>query len=751
MTNTIPGETLEYDFGLDFDYAVWTPNTRVDLVNVPWNNDYRDVVKFDNRPALDAYIDSIAPAGLVVTQLSYIKPNEPIRLQIPFNRAIKYNYLRASNPTQPIPDDERRNFYYFILDVRYVAPMTTELVLQLDVFETYIYDVNIGRCYVERGHIGIANEDNFNNYGRDYLTVPEGLDVGGEYQVRMIRNHWIMSSSVWNADNGGPSQPGWNAARYPGYDILVFSTIDLTADPGTVESPNLITASGSSIDRTDQGAEAYVFSALQWKNFLIAWQDKPWVTQGIVSITMIPRVKRYHPGFVYSTDESMGAPANGDPPISIDHSMQNDWRDSIELLSHLSTRYAHLKKFLTFPYTVVEMTTFHGTPVILKPECWNNDDGIIMERSTMVPPNSRVEFTPRFYNSKYNENSDIAEDLWPIEAATPGLDYYDDQKGDDWGEYLDVVTQIANFPTMTIVNNGAIGYLAANTHGITFSRQSADWTQQRALGSNQASYDIQTSQMQTNRDLSEVAKLLNSGMTANQNWLTATQGANNMQAQQWGGAGNGANFGSGYGAVGGGALGILGSIFGGNAAANSITGNEMMLATRNLNVDANTAIGNRQAGMVRDTNSDLAKWAARGDYANAIAGINAKVQDAALIQPTTSGQMAGETINISNGGLQISARWKMIDKASVRVIGEFWLRYGYAIRASIMMPASLKVMSKFTYWKLSETYISSSMVPEGFKQVIRGIFEKGVTVWTTPSDIGYIDWADNTPLPGIRY
>jgi hypothetical protein len=59
------------------------------------------------------------------------------------------------------------------------------------------------------------------------------------------------------------------------------------------------------------------------------------------------------------------------------------------------------------------------------------------------------------------------------------------------------------------------------------------------------------------------------------------------------------------------------------------------------------------------------------------------------------------------------------------------------------------VMSKFTYWKLSETYISSAFMPEAFKQVIRGIFEKGVTVWASPSDIGNIDIADNTPLGGI--
>jgi hypothetical protein len=58
-------------------------------------------------------------------------------------------------------------------------------------------------------------------------------------------------------------------------------------------------------------------------------------------------------------------------------------------------------------------------------------------------------------------------------------------------------------------------------------------------------------------------------------------------------------------------------------------------------------------------------------------------------------------------------------------------------------------MSKFTYWKLSETYISAANMPESFKQTIRGIFEKGVTVWADPTYIGNTDIADNVPLDGI--
>lgn len=122
-----------------------------------------------------------------------------------------------------------------------------------------------------------------------------------------------------------------------------------------------------------------------------------------------------------------------------------------------------------------------------------------------------------------------------------------------------------------------------------------------------------------------------------------------------------------------------------------------------------------------------------------------------MTQPSTSGQFGGDAFNLINNTYGYSLRWKFINPQAMRQIGDYWLRYGYAIHQFITIPTTLKVMSKFTYWKLAETYISQARIPESFKQTIRGIFEKGVTVWSDPDDIGNIDWSDNTPLPGVSY
>lgn len=736
MGTGIYGDPNEYEFGLDFDYSVWTPGTKVDLVNVPFNNDYRDVVKFNSRSDLDAYINSRATAGTTVNQLSYVKPNLPIRLDIPFNRAIKFNYLRASNPVQPITgNDVQKNFYYFILDVRYIAPNTIELVLQLDIWQTYIYDVTFGMCYVERGHVGIANQNAFNSYGRDYLTVPEGLDIGSHLQVIAKRNRWIMTPT--------PHIPS-ATDRYPGFDVLVVSTVDLTADAGTVAAPVLNTATGTTFQGTTQGADFYIFDLDQFSNFLNLMSEKPWVTQGIISVTMIPRFEIYHPDWEYGENPTIGKKATTLYPKSFYYGLFANWRNSSEILNNLPVRYRHLKKFLTSPYLVIEMTTFNGTPIVIQPELWNEADAIVFERATLVPPAQRIDFMPMFYNSKITSVSDM-DDLWP-----DPMEGFEDMVWDDEGEWLDFMTQIANFPTMSIVNNGAISYLASNQHGIAFSHSSADWTQQRALGTAQGQYDIATGAIETMRNLTELGNIGAVAQTGIQNKSLGDQAWIRALGAVGGGAGGGAVFGA-RGAAAGAVSGGAAAITSGLTTGIEMETNNAVTNAANLTRRAETAISAQQGTLMRDTNKSVADWAARGDYANQVAGINAKVQDAKMIQPTTSGQIGGETSNIVNGGLVLSLRWKMIDQASIRRIGDFWLRYGYAVRAAISLPASLHVMSKFTYWKLTETYITSATVPEGMKQGIRGILEKGVTVWVSPSDIGNIDWADNAPLSGVSY
>ena len=722
--NQISDNPGPMNFGHEFNYEQWTPDTTITLCNVPWNNDYRDVWGIESHAELNDYIDSLQSPRVQITNATYAKLNVPVKVGMTLNKARKYNYLRASNGIQPVVSgDEKRDYYYFIVGIREVNPETTELTVQLDVWATWFPEISRIRGYIERGHVGIANEKRMQNFGRDYLTIPEGFDLGTEYQTIAKRYHKAMDDI--NMDIIG-----------------VFSTDPEAAPLGGDGKPNYTTASGSNFQNIPSGAVFYVWNNTgKLQEFLNANKNHPWITQGLLSIMLVPNLSKYYPGFNFSGEISavkgVRAPENKRPE-TFSRTMWVNWRDSDEFKNLIPERYRHLDKLKTFPYMVIEMTTFTATPIMLKPENWSSASASIMERVNLMPPNARVQFAPRFYNVANNAASTVP--VIPVGATDTPLD--------DGGDYWDMFTQITNLPTVPIVNDGAILALANSANSIAFQTTSADWSQQRALAGAQTAYDQATSGMNTSSALGDLSNQNAYAQTMISQELARQTALTSAVSGIGGGAGMGA-FAGPAGAAAGAIGGAIGAASNGMNLGNNLAAQNAMLSQQYANTGATIDTSNQNAGFVRDTNNDLAKFAAKGDYQNTIAGINAKVRDLQMTPASVVGQMGGELINMVNGTMGVSMRWKMIDPAAMRRIGDHWLRYGYAIGQWAELPQNLHVMEKFTYWKMAETYITGGFMPENYRQAIRGILEKGVTVWKHPSDIGQIDIGDNMPLTGI--
>lgn len=696
------------DFGLDFNYSVWTPNTSVMLCNVPWGSEYRDIVKFASTEALDNYLMNNSGPTIAIQSMTYARVGMPVRINVPFNAAMRFNYLRVFNGMQPVSGDVPRAYYYFINDVRYVAPNTTELDIQLDVWQTFGNDVTFGNCYVERGHIGIANENQMWGNGRDYLTVPEGLDIGGEYDVKATFSHFLADS-----DNHG---------------ILILSTVSLEDSGGTVDAPVLKTAKPSFFEGLPNGAAVYYCeSRSQFSLLMNALSYAPWVSQGIVSITAVPPIPSA------DLESTMVTVPNGSTVTTSIHKLNNfkvpsrklsftgDWRNTVPL-----GRYSRLKKFLTYPYTVIEATSYSGNPLVLKPESTHGASCDFVVNYHLAPPAARISYYPFRYNSGGTQE-------W-VDETDPNIIIH------DRAEFLDMTTGIFNLPTFALVNNSYVSFLAQNANGIAYQHTTADWSQQRALTGNELGFSQASANIGLSQDMMRSSNRAAYEQTALANQTAGMQALTGVIA-------------GGVNGVSGGAAGMgAAALSGATAAANLAIGNNQ----RNESLGISTGLARQQNALqvsnqtfMRDTNREYADWAAKGDYANTIAGINARVQDAKMVQPTTSGQIGGDAFNLVVHRWGLDVKIKTIQNAALSTIGEFWLRYGYAINRFIQMPSDLLVMDKFTYWKLRETYVHSSTCPEMFKQTIRGIFEKGVTVWSSPTDIGTIDIADNEPKDGV--
>lgn len=714
-------------FGTGFNYALWTAGTELTFHNVPWTSDYRDIVRFESRATLDEYLHTVeGEHGFTLS--SYAKAYETVRIGLPFNAVYGFNYLRVHNPAMPVGNDVPFTFYYFIKDIRFIAPETTEIVVQLDVWQTFCWTVEFGNCYIERGHVGVANERAFEDYGRNFLTVPEGFDVGNEYYIETVYEHRIADNGVSNPDDPMDTRK---------YHVLVWSATDIAGgEYGDTTAPNLQTAAASKFENLPNGTGMLWFTdPSDYAAMAQALKRYPWISQGILTVMIVPpftlpdtayedrtvTVDGIEFGFRYVN--SSGSRLQNKLIV-----LQSDWRDTI----NLPDRYRHLDKFKVYPYMAVELTTYMGTPLLLKPENMPESDFKVMRMEHYALPSPRLAFVPWRYNGRAGY-ADGAWDSWV--------------NSHDHAEFLDMVTGIINFPTFSIVNDQYRNYLASNANTIAYQYAQADWSQQRALTANQLGYEQATAGM----DLQNMLTALGIG-AANQsmelsNFTTGARGIVGAAGNGVQGVIGGAMRGGGLGAVAGGIAGAIGSLSGALIDINQTT--QQTAISNALASSQNTArVGT--SGFMRDTNKDFADFAARGDYAQAIAAINAKVQDAKLIQPTTAGQVGGEAFLLTAWKWALHAKVKRISPAAQISIGEFWLRYGYAVNRFGTPPASLRCMSNFTYWKMRETYLKAGPMPESYKMAIRGIFEKGVTVWTDPAVIGRVDLADNEPLKGVR-
>lgn len=243
-----------YSYRNDFDYERWVPGTKLKLVNVLWNGDYEDVVKFDTDDARDNWFDQLAtdPRCSVVLNTNVRVETGTVKVPIPFDIATQYNYLvvetpiatSADNPIAYETADGIRRWHFFVSDWQSTAPSTTILTINLDVWTQYANSVGIGYMTLERGHAPVAVSDTDAYLANpldesEYLLAPD-VDFGGETVAR-----------------GGAFIPFGNGEKY----VCMASTCP-TSLLGTLGTAS--DSGGSFSDPTFRDASDYPDSTNRW-------------------------------------------------------------------------------------------------------------------------------------------------------------------------------------------------------------------------------------------------------------------------------------------------------------------------------------------------------------------------------------------------------------------------------------------------------------------------------------------------------
>lgn len=680
---------------MSFSPVEWPNDSRVMLCKVPWDASYKDVVYFSSESARNDYFGGLAQNGtrVIIDKMTYLKPREPVTVNVPYSQCYQYNYLTVENPKLPVPGEVTPpTLFYFVTSVSYVAPNSTALELQLDVWTTYVYRCRFGTGFLERGHLpmkrlydenrrDVSTIDNSNMLR--YASVPEGLDIGNEYVT--VNHEW--------KDISNPSEGGWR--------VIITSTVNLAADWGSKTSPNLECADGQQVDGLISGCNVYMLDFENFKYFMEKIKNSPWAAKGIIDITCFPS------GLLTDAPDIdlNGVPAKylGETPDeSAWFETGNIWQ---QLSNGIPRDYQWMHKFFAYPYSCIEWTNFQGSPLVLKPELCATIHGTVQMFATACAanPGMRIAVWPGLYG--YTPGVSYTNQVIPYEYATlSGIKQGVLRPGNN----LDNAVWFQGFPKFTLVNDEGALSIAQRVNTLNASYAGAGWANAKSnasatLGYNQTMQALDTAQQ--NKNIQNMADVANGALSA-----VGSLASGNVGGALMGAAGTGINL---------------------------YSSNAQFANTQNLTASQATQ------------NYQLAQWANKGDYEQQLATLNASVQDAALTQPSIVGQTGGDAFNLTNGYMGIEVRYKVINVDAVRVIGDYWGKYGYACRECVNMATfGLHQMRYYTYWKFTDIYIENASCAESDKDAIRGIFSKGVTIWRKPDEIGTVMPYNNTPQFG---
>lgn len=143
--------------------AVITPQTDVYLLKVPLEINDINQITFSNATAQYNYFNSLPK--LSVDNFTYQRKDGTIRFGANFDSLIHYNYVMYRNDAY-----SNKWFYAFITGMEYLNDNVTAISLSTDVFQTWQFDLNYKRTFVEREHV---NDDTIGNN-----TIDEGLELG---------------------------------------------------------------------------------------------------------------------------------------------------------------------------------------------------------------------------------------------------------------------------------------------------------------------------------------------------------------------------------------------------------------------------------------------------------------------------------------------------------------------------------------------------------------------------------------------
>lgn len=193
------------------------PNTTIKLYSgVPLDNTYNHTLYFASESEQHSYF-SVSKYTLSAQSYQRVERGK-MRIERKADDLYDCNYLAFKNVNYG-----DKWFYAFITSVEYINNVTSEITFEIDVMQTYMFDVTLKDCFVEREH-SVTDVIGENIQAEPIET---GEYVNSDYGlVRDVRDMLVM---IMIADETSTSYGDLYEGIYGGCDIWAYNSTDTTS------------------------------------------------------------------------------------------------------------------------------------------------------------------------------------------------------------------------------------------------------------------------------------------------------------------------------------------------------------------------------------------------------------------------------------------------------------------------------------------------------------------------------------------
>jgi hypothetical protein len=371
------------------------------LSGIKFNNDYKHTRWFDTlSDQLNWWANQTTVYAYNEFNIQRVEDKTFIRFNVDISQLWGVNYVVFYN------EFHGRQFYAFINKIEYVQKNRTDVHIELDVIQTFMFDIQWQPSFVVREHCQLWNAD-----GSPVInTVPEDLNYGSEYNIAKVQN-------------------------FRPYNDLFFMVVVAKKTMHTGDWSNISDANGwaYSINGLPQALNYYI---MPFKldgstpacslgsldpfvgDFLVQCYKSTQAVNNIVSIyitDMLPDQPSYDGNTISFNPNYYQMQNIGSSPCIYVHNIFYDTGAYDAGLKYDGFSSVTESKLLMYPYTVTLLDDFKGNRVELKNEYINNTHLVVDMKSSLGVSN-KVVYTVKDYLTSLMTD-DTLKDMVTMEKA----------------------------------------------------------------------------------------------------------------------------------------------------------------------------------------------------------------------------------------------------------------------------------------------------------------------------------------------